>query len=281
MEIIYGVLEQGLIYGLVGIAVFLTLRVIDFPDMGINNSFASGAAAWYWGTKVGFDPYSASVIAFLIGFIIGYITASLHLFFNIRPLLAGIIIMIALYSVNMRLMGRPNIPLMNTPNIFGSNDNQVKIIILFSIIITFWIGLSWFLMSEIGLGIRISGQNYMLGETYGISKVFSVATTMAISNGIIGFAGALLSQSQGFIDINMGNGLIVSGLVSVIIGEKILSTTKVYLMIIMSVIGAIIYKIAVMFALFSSDIGLQSSDVHSITALMMVAMMFKKKSFSL
>jgi putative ABC transport system permease protein len=278
MEIIYGVLEQGLIYGLVGMAIFLTLRVIDFPDMGVNNSFTSGAAAWYCATKVGIDPYSASVIAYLTGFTIGYITASLHLFFNIKPLLAGIIIMIALYSVNLRLMGKPNIPLMNYGNIFGNSNERTKIIILFSIIGVFWVGLSWFLMSEIGLGIRVSGQNYMLGETYGVSKNFTVGIIMALSNGIIGFAGALLGQAQGFIDINMGNGLIISGLVSVIIGEKILATTKVYLMVIMSVIGTIIYKVTVMLALFSSDIGLQSSDIYMITALMMVGVMFKKKT---
>lgn len=278
MEIIYGVLEQGLIYGLVGIAIFLTLRVIDFPDMGVNNCFTSGAAAWYCATRVGVDPYSASLIAYFTGFTIGYITASLHLFFNIKPLLAGIIIMIALYSVNMRLMGKPNIHLMDHATIFSDCDEDMKVIILLSIVLVLSIGLSWFLMSEIGLGIRVSGQNYMLGETYGVSKVFTVGTTMALSNGIIGFAGALLGQAQGFIDINMGNGLIISGLVSVIIGEKLLTTTKVYLMIIMSVIGTILYKTAVMFALFSSDVGLRSSDIYIITALMMVGVMFKKKT---
>ena len=278
MEIIYGVLEQGLIYGLVGIAVFLTLRVIDFPDMGVNNSFASGAAAWYCATRSGIDPYVASLIAFFAGFIIGYVTASLHLFFNIRPLLAGIIVMIALYSVNMRLLGRPNVPLMNTANIFSGANDHLKIIILIFITVAVVMVLSWFLMSEIGLGIRVSGQNYILGETYGVSKVFTVGLTMALSNGIVGFAGALLGQAQGFIDINMGHGLIISGLVSVIIGEKIIGSTKVYIMVFMSVIGAIVYKVAVMLALFSSDVGLQSSDIYIITSLMMIAVMFKKKS---
>lgn len=278
MEIIYGVLEQGLIYGLVGIAIFLTLRIIDFPDMGVNNSFTSGAAAWYCATSLGIDPYSASLIAYLTGFTIGYITASLNLFFNIKPLLAGIIMMIALYSINMRLMGKPNIHLMDHVTIFSNTDDKIKIIILLSIVLLFSFILSWFLMSEIGLGIRVSGQNYMLGETYGVSKIFTICIIMALSNGIISFAGALLGQIQGFIDINMGNGLIISGLISVIIGEKLIKTTKVYLMIIMSVIGTIVYKTAVMFALFSSDIGLRSSDIYIITALMMVGLMFKKKT---
>ncbi len=278
MEIIYGVLEQGLIYGLVGIAVFLTLRVIDFPDMGVNNSFTSGAAVWYYGHTLGLDPYSSLAIAFLFGISIGYITASLHLFCNIRSLLSGIIMMIALYSVNMRLMGKPNIPLMSVNNIFSNCNDLEKILILFLIISVVCIGLSLFLMSEIGLGIRVSGQNYMLGETYGISKNFTVGTTVALSNGIAALAGALLGQAQGFVDINMGNGMIIIGLVSVIIGEKIFSTIKVYIMICMSVIGAILYKISIMLALFSYDVGLQSSDMYGITALMMIATMFQRKA---
>jgi putative ABC transport system permease protein len=278
MEIIYGVLEQGLIYGLVGIAVFLTLRVIDFPDMGINNSFTSGAATWYYFVQSGFDPYFASLIAFLVGFILGYVTAALHLFFNIKPLLAGIITMIALYSLNMRLMGKPNIPLVNTPNIFGNCSDCSKILILVAITVTVLIALSYFLISEIGLAIRVSGQNYMLGETYGISRVVTIGTTLAISNGIVALAGSLLSQSQGFLDINMGHGLIVVGLVSVIIGEKILSSRRVYITILMSILGALLYKAAVMLALFSSDVGLQPSDIYIITALIIVTMMFKAKS---
>jgi putative ABC transport system permease protein len=278
MEIIYGVLEQGLIYGLVGIAVFLTLRVIDFPDMGINNSFTSGAAAWYCSVKVGIDPYLASAIAFLAGFVLGYITAALHLFFNIKPLLSGIITMIALYSVNMRLMGRPNIPLMDTPNIFVGASDIVKIFMLVAICTTVLISLSYFLMTEIGLAMRISGQNYMLGETYGISRVMTIGLTLAISNGIIGFAGSLLCQAQGFLDVNMGNGLIVIGLVSVIIGEKIFASRRVYITILMSIVGALTYKATVMMALFSSDVGLQPSDIYIITALIIVAMMFKVKS---
>lgn len=278
MEIIYGVIEQGLIFGLVGIAVFLTLRVIDFPDMGVNSSFTSGAAAWYYAHTLGIDPYTASFIAFVAGFIIGYVTASLHIFFNIRTLLSGIIMMIALYSANMRLMGRPNIPLMSMSNIFTGLNDEMKLLLLTIIGLFICLIISLFFISEIGLAIRVSGQNYMLGETYGISKHFTVITTVALSNGITAFAGALLGQAQGFIDINMGNGMIIIGLVSVIIGEKIIKTTKVYVMIFMSIIGAIIYKFAVMMALFSSDVGFKPSDIYAITALMMVAMMFQKES---
>lgn len=279
MEIIYGVLEQGLIYGLVGMAVFLTLRIIDFPDMGINSTFTLGAAVWYCTFKLGFNPFLALLIAFLSGALIGYITAALHLFFNIRSLLAGIIVMIALYSINMRLMGRPNIPLMSTHTIFGNLDDKVKIIILSCIVLLCCMILSLFFLSEIGLGIRVSGHNYLLGETYGMSKTYTVGITLALSNGIVAFAGALLGQMQGFIDINMGNGLIIIGLISVIIGEKIFSSSRVYIMIFMSIIGAVLYKIAVTLALFSSDIGLQSSDIYIITALMMVSMMIKKSSY--
>jgi putative ABC transport system permease protein len=278
MEVIYGVLEQGLIYGLVGMAIFLTLRVIDFPDMGVNSTFTLGAAVWFCATKMSCGPILSSVLAFFAGAIAGYITATLKLFFNIRSLLAGIITMIALYSVNMRLMGRPNIPLMHIQTVFSTPNDTVRILILCGIVVACFIFLSWFFLSEIGLGIRVSGHNYMLGETYGVSKIFTVGTIVSLSNGIVALSGALLGQLQGFIDINMGTGVLIMGLVSVIIGEKILSSTKIYVMIFMSIIGAILYKVAVTLALFSSDLGLQSSDIYIITALMMVSMMIKKNN---
>ena len=131
-------------------------------------------------------------------------------------------------------------------------------------------------LSEIGLALRVSGQNYILGESYGISKDFTITTVVAISNAIVAMSGAVLGQLQGFVDINMGNGLIIIGLVSVIIGEKVYNSTKIYIMFIMSAIGAVLYKIAVTLALFSSDVGLGSSDIYIITAVMMIAMMFKK-----
>lgn len=279
MEIIYGVLEQGFIYGLVGMAIFLTLRVIDFPDMGVNSTFTLGAAVWYVCFTFGMGSFISLIFAFCAGCLAGYVTASLNLFFNIRSLLSGIIMMIALYSINMRLMGRPNIPLINMNTLLNAYDDEIKIIMLGLISIICCVLLILFLMSEIGLGIRVSGHNYMLGETYGVSKHCTIGTTVALSNGIVAFAGALLGQAQGFIDINMGNGLIIIGLVSVIIGEKILNSTKVYIMIMMPIVGAILYKIAVTFALFSSDIGLRSSDIYIITALMMVSMMIKKSNY--
>ena len=276
MEVIYGVLEQGLIFGLVGIAIFLTLRIIDFPDMGVNSTFTLGAAVWYIFLKMNYGPYIALVLAFFVGIFAGYITSALYLFFNIRSLLAGIIMMIALSSVNIRLMGRPNIPLMDLQTIFDTQNDNVKMAILFFIVLSCFIALSLFLLSEIGLGIRVSGHNYMLGETYGISRTFTVCTIVSLSNGIVALSGALLAQMQGFIDLNMGNNVLIVGLISVIIGEKIFSSRKVYVMILMSIIGAIIYKTAVILALFSSDLGLQSTDINIITAIMMVSMMIKK-----
>jgi putative ABC transport system permease protein len=275
MEVIYGVLEQGLIFGLVGIAIFLTLRVIDFPDMGVNGTFTLGAAVWYVSLKMNCGPYVSSILAFFAGVLTGYITAALNLFFNIRSLLAGIIMMIALYSVNIRLMGKPNIPLIDLPTVFYTQDPTVKIAILACIVICCFILLSMFLLSEIGLAVRVSGHNYMLGETYGISRAFTVCLIMSLSNGFVALSGALLAQIQGFIDVNMGNNILIIGLISVIIGEKIFSSRNVYVMIFMSIVGALLYKIAIVCALFSSDWGLQSSDIYIITAVMMVSMMAK------
>ncbi len=275
MELIYGVLEQGLIFGLVGMAIFLTLRVIDFPDMGVNGTFTLGAAVWYISLKMHCGPYVSSILAFFAGVLAGYITAALNLFFNIRSLLAGIIMMIAFYSVNIRLMGRPNIPLIDLPTVFYTQDPTIKIAILACIVFGCFILLSVFFLSEIGLAVRVSGHNYMLGETYGISRAFTVCLVMSLSNGMVALSGALLAQMQGFIDVNMGNNILIIGLISVIIGEKIFSSRKVYVMIFMSIVGALIYKTAVIFALFSSDLGLQSSDIYIITAVMMISMMAK------
>ena len=279
MEIIYGIIEQGLIYGLVALAIFLTLRIIDFPDMGVNSTFTLGAATWFLSFKANIDVYTSSILAFAVGCLAGYITAALHLCFNIKSLLASIIMMIGLYSINMRLLGHPNIPLMNVVTIFNASNELMNLLLLGGIVLLSIVLVGWFLQTDLGLGIRVSGQNYILGETYGVSRHFTVSIIVALSNGLIALSGALLGQKQGFIDINMGQGVLIIGLISVIIGEKIYSTKKVYIMILMPVIGAIFYKIAITLALFSSDLGLQSSDIYILTALMMISIMIKKPKY--
>ena len=277
MEFIFGILEQGLIYGLVGVAIFLTLRITDFPDMGVNNSFTFGAALWFVSVKAGFNPYWASFFAFCGGALVGYITAAFHLFFNIRSLIAGIITLLCLYSINIRLMGGSNVPLMNLPTIF-TNDDLFNLGILAVIVFTSTLLMIFFFLSDFGLSLRVAGANPLLGETYGVDRAVATGTIVALSNGLVAFSGALLGQIQGFIDLNMGTGLLIIGLISVILGEKIISQSKFSLLLLFSIVGALLYKTAVALALFSGELGLRSSDLYLVTALMMVIILYKKPS---
>jgi putative ABC transport system permease protein len=275
MELIYGVLEQGLIYGLVGLAIFLTLRITDFPDMGVNNSFTFGAALWFLVVKSGWHPILGTFAAFIGGAFIGYITAAFHLFFKIKNLLAGIITMIGLYSVNIRLMGGPNLPLINLPSLFSGTSIE-NLIILAIIVFSLTGLLILFLMSDFGLALRVAGNNPLLGETYGMNSKLAIGTLVAISNGLVALSGALLAQLQGFLDLNMGAGILIIGLIAIMLGEKISSSRKFSLLLLLSILGALLYKIAIVLALFSSDLGLKSSDLYLVTALMMVAILYKR-----
>ncbi|CAL7963739.1 putative ABC transport system permease protein [Alphaproteobacteria bacterium] len=275
MVVIWGAVELGLVFALVALGIYLTLRIIDFPDMTVNSSFTLGAAISGVLLLKGVNPIIATLASLIGGALAGSVTAYLNVKIKIQSLLAGIIVMIGLYSINLRIMNKPNLSLINTKTIFSVCDSTI--FLMLCVVVVIGALLAFFLLSEIGLGIRASGQNYKMGEAYGVSKNFTITVVLGLSNALVALSGALFSQMQGFVDMNMGQGVIIIGLVSVIIGEKLVHKTDVPIMIVFCMLGAIIYKLVIALALETSSFGFKSSDVHLATALLIVAFMLGGK----
>ena len=273
-----GAVEIGLIYSLVAIGVYITFKVIDFPDLTVDGSFTLGAAVSSAMIFAGYNPYIATIVSILSGACAGWITGYLNVRWNILGLLAGILTMTALYSINLRIMGRPNIAIIDESTVFGSWS--IILVILLITIGTILI-LTRFFASEFGLAIRAVGINPKVSSAYGIRVGMMKIVALAISNGIVALAGSLFAQSQGFSDISMGTGTIIVGLASVIIGEALVHPERIWVGLVTCAVGSILYRIAIAFALNAHDIGLEASDLNLITALLvaftMIATRFRKK----
>jgi putative ABC transport system permease protein len=269
-----GAIEIGLVYSLVAIGVYITFKIIDFPDLTVDGSFTLGAAVSSAMIFAGYDAYLSILAASASGCVAGFVTGYLNIRWNILGLLAGILTMTALYSINLRIMGRPNIAIMDSDTIFKHYEVIWMILVITIIII---ILLTKFFATDLGLAIRGIGINPKVSRAYGIkvSKMKFIALSM--SNGIVAFAGAIFAQSQGFADISMGTGTIIVGLASVIIGEAVVHPQRIWVGLITCAGGSIIYRIAIAFALNAHDIGLEASDLNLITALLVaVTMMISK-----
>jgi len=274
-----GAVEIGLIYSLVAIGVYITFKVIDFPDLTVDGSFTLGAAVSSAMIFAGYNPYLATIVAILAGACAGWLTGYLNVRWKILGLLAGILTMTALYSINLRIMGRPNIAIIDSDTVFG-NWSIILTILGFTIITI--LKLTRFFASEFGLAIRAVGINPKVSSAFGIRVGFMKIIALAISNGIVALAGSLFAQSQGFADISMGTGTIIVGLASVIIGEAIIHPERIWVGLVTCAVGSILYRIAIAFALNAHDIGLEASDLNLITALLvaltMIVTRLKKKN---
>lgn len=276
-----GALEIGLIFGLVALGVLISFRILDFPDLTVDGSFPLGGAVAATMISLGYDPFLATGIAIIAGAIAGYCTAFLNVRFKILPLLASILMMTALYSINLRVMGKPNVPLITEPTVFSvlqpewMPDYVARPIILLVIVILVKLLLDWFFASQIGLSIRATGANARMARAQGIATNRATLAAMALSNALVAFSGALFAQSQGGADISMGIGTIVIGLAAVIIGENILPARRLVWTTLAVILGAILYRFFIALALNSDFIGLQAQDLNLITAvLVMLVLVF-------
>ena len=274
LDLIFYTLETGLIYGLIALGIYLTLRVIDFPDLTVNSSFTLGAAVSTVMIINGYGITFSIITAIFSGFFAGAATAFLNLQCRIQNLLASIIVMIGLHSINLRIMGKPNLVFLNQEVVY-SYTNSIIITTVIVIIITLF--LAYFLASEVGLGIRVSGQNQVMGNAYGIDHQKVVYLVLILSNGLTALSGSLLSQLQGFCDIGMGNGVIVIGLASVIVGERLISSNKMLAACGACLLGAIIYNTLIAISLDAAGSILQASDIYIITAVLIVLIMLSRK----
>ena len=274
----FGALESGLIYGLVALGVLISFRTLDFPDLTADGSFPLGGAVAGISIIAGINPWLACAFGMLAGSVAGIVTAWLHVKLGILQLLASILVMVALYSVNLRIMGAPNLPLLGETTVFSTlvtdgNGYWMRCLIIGVVVAAAMLFLNWFYSTETGLSMRATGSNLRMAQAQGINTSWMTIIGMAISNGLIALAGALFVQTQGGADISIGIGTIVIGLAAVIIGETIIPAKRIWLITFAVVVGAVLYKLFIQVALSSDtlrSIGFGPQDLNLITALLVV-----------
>ena len=268
-----GTIEIGFIFGIVALGAFLSFRVLDFPDLTVEGSFPLGAAV----TAVaivnwGLSPWPATAVGALAGFAAGLVTAFLNVRYNILHILAGILVSIALYSINLRIMGGPNKPLLGVQTVFtllqdhGLPSYIVDPILLGCLIILLKLAIDLFLATGIGTSMRAAGANPVMAAANGIDVGRMKLLGIGLANALTAFAGALFAQLFGAADAYMGIGVVIIGLASVIVGMAILPARTTAQATIACLVGAMLYRFAVALALNADFLGLQASDVQVVTA---------------
>ncbi|MBS3810575.1 MAG: ABC transporter permease [Halanaerobiales bacterium] len=266
-------LEQGLIYGIMAIGVYITFRILDFADLTVDGSITLGAAVSAKMIIIGYNPFLTLIVATFAGGIAGTITGFLNTKLNIAPLLSGILTMTSLYSINLRIMGRPNIPLISNETIFDlfyipynlSSYNELILILL--VVLVVLITLILFLKTKLGFALRATGDNPVMVRSMAINTKNIKMIGLIIANSFVALSGSLIGQYQGFADISMGIGTIIAGLASVIIGEVIIGRDSFYFIIPGIIIGSVLYRGSISFALMS---GFAASDLKLLTALIVI-----------
>ncbi|WPR65958.1 ABC transporter permease [Glutamicibacter protophormiae] len=272
--------ELGLIYAIMALGVYLTFRILDFPDLTVDGSFTTGAAVAAVGIVNGVNPWLATLLAFLAGMAAGAITGLLHTKGKIDGLLAGILTMIALYSINLRIMGKANTPLLGEDTLIspmrsaGILGSWTSIGIFFLVSLVLVAAVVWFLHTEMGMAMRATGDNQEMIRSFGVSTDNQKILGLALSNGLVGVSGAVVAQYQGFADVGMGIGVILIGLASVIVGQAILTQRYIWLAALAVVIGAVLYRLVIQLALVA---GLEVNDMKLISAVLVVVALLLPK----
>jgi len=265
--------EIGLLYAVMALGVYLTYRVLDFPDLTVDGSFTTGASVAAILIVSGVPFQVAIVAAVVSGLLAGVVTGLLHVWGGINPLLAGILTQIALYSINLRIMGKANLPLLRETTVF-TTMKEAKLLAtwtsvgIFAVMVAV-IGLLvyWFLGTNYGVALRATGDNELMARSQGINTGRVKIVGVALSNGLVALCGALMAQYNGYSDISMGIGLIVAGLASVIIGQAIFGMTSVWQAVLAAILGSVIYRAIIQAAL---SVGLNPNDMKLISAVLVV-----------
>jgi putative ABC transport system permease protein len=285
MELWIGALNLGLLYALMAMGIYITFRIHDFADITVDGSFTSGAAVAAIIIVSGGNPLIALVGAFGVGLLAGAATALIHTKLNINSLLAGILVMTGLYSINLHIMGRSNIPLLAQTTVFSQITHfnpglppEIWYTIVLAICVTLgWLLVSLFFKTDLGIAMRVTGNNPIMAGAVGQNVKYLTLLGVALANGLVGLSGSLVAQYQGFADIGMGIGTVLIGLASVIIGESILKSRSVYLQFLSVVIGSVVFRFMIAFALF---IGMNPIDLKLLTALFVLLTLIISKAIA-
>jgi putative tryptophan/tyrosine transport system permease protein len=265
--------ELGLIYAVMALGVYLTFRILNFPDLTVDGSFTAGGGIAAVLIVGGTPPLLATAAAFAGGMVAGVVTGLLHTKAKINGLLAGILTMIALYSVNLRIMGKSNLPLLREETLItplregGYLGTWVSVLVFAAVALTVKVIIDWFLHTDLGLAMQATGDNEEMIRSFGVSTDGMKVLGLALSNGLVALCGALIAQYQGFADIGMGIGLILAGLASVIIGQAIFGAGTIVIASLAVVLGSVLYRVVIQLAL---NAGLNPNDMKLISAVLVV-----------
>lgn len=291
---LFGAVESGVIYAIMALGVYLSFRVLDFPDLTVDGSFVTGGAVAAISIIQGVSPIIATIMGAFTGFIAGCITGVIHTKGKINPLLSGILMMIALYSINLRIMGQPTLSLLNETSVFKQLESvwantgldaffnsiltamgaerlpTTWAIVIVMVIVTLLIKLitDYFLKTEVGLALRATGDNQRMIRSLSANTDYLIIVGVGISNGLVALSGALIAQHGSVANVNMGIGMIVIGLASVIIGEALFGKKTIAIATLAVIGGAIIYRIVVTLALRVDF--LETGDMKLITAVLVI-----------
>ncbi|NKQ18910.1 ABC transporter permease [Brevibacillus laterosporus] len=277
---IVGAFEQGLLFAVMVLGVFLTFRILNFPDLTVDGSFAMGGAIAATVIIDGMNPFLATLLAMLGGALAGIFTGILTTKGKINGLLAGILTMIALYSINLRIMGKKsNLPLLREETLYTKAQavsifdfhiygvSLASTIVFLIMVLILKVVMDWFLHTDLGLDIRATGDNDRMIRSFGANTDTTTIIGLALSNALVAASGALVAQHQGFADVGMGIGMIVIGLASVIIGEVLFGTKSMMRLTLAVILGSIVYRLVIAFALRA---GFLASDMKLITAIIVI-----------
>ncbi len=263
---------QGLLYGLMGVGLFLTFRILDFPDMTVEGTFPLGAAVTVATISNGITPLLATLLGMLAGMAAGAITGFLTTVGKVPVLLAGILVMTGAYSVNLRIMGRANLSLLNKPNLFAAKflkslppyfDSVVVGLIVALVVVTLLI---LFLNTQLGQGFIAAGDNPTMARSLGIAPARQEVLGLIVGNGLVALSGSLIAQNNGYADVNMGIGVIVIALASIIIGEVLFGELTLSQRLVATVLGSILYRFVLLLVL---RLGFSPNDLQLISAIVL------------
>lgn len=272
LDLLVPTVAQGLLWAVMALGVYVTFRVLDIADLTVEGSFPLGAAAAASLLAAGYGPLAAVAAAAVAGMLAGVITGILHTKMKIPALLAGILTMIALYSVNLRIMGKANLSLLGVDTTFslardilGLSSAEITFVVGLAATVLIGLFLYWFFGTEIGAAIRATGFNQQMIRAQGVDTNVTIILGLLLSNALVAISGALVAQSNGFADVGMGTGTIVIGLASVIIGEVLFGTRSFKNCMISVILGSIVYRIVIALVL---QMGMPPNDLKLFTSVL-------------
>jgi putative tryptophan/tyrosine transport system permease protein len=275
-----GAIETGLAFALVALGAYVTFRVLDFPDLTVEGSFPFGAAVAAALMIAGVNPWLATAMATLAGAVAGLVTGLLNLKFRILNILSGILTAIALYSINLRVMGRPNIGLIGVDTVYSTVEHlgirafYAPVVLLTVVVIICKLLLDLFLSTGYGLAMRAAGSNPRMARANGINVNRMIYVGLAIANALTALSGALFGQMLGAADVSMGIGVIVVALAAVIGGTALMPSRVIALATLACVVGSLLYRLAIALALSSNAIGFTASDVNLVSAVLVAIALY-------